>query len=82
MKDLITKEQLEITNTIKDEYYKQNQDNLVDLNPDYKFFSESVDPVDECKGQEENNDDAESLVTTNMSETTSQSLNDLVGLRF
>lgn len=37
MKDLITKEQLEITNTIKDEYYKQNQDNLVDLNPDYKF---------------------------------------------
>ncbi|EER34716.1 conserved hypothetical protein [Candida tropicalis MYA-3404] len=82
MKDLITKEQLEITNTIKDEYYKQNQDNLVDLNPDYKFFSESVDPVDECKGQEKNNDDAESLVTTNMSETTSQSLNDLVGLRF
>lgn len=81
MKNLIAQEQVEITNTIKDEYYKQNLGNLVDLNPDYNFFSELVDTQDR-KVQEESKDDMESLITTNMSETTSQSLNDLVGLKF
>ncbi|RCK67372.1 Vacuolar protein-sorting-associated protein 36 [Candida viswanathii] len=78
MKALITKEQLDITNTIKNDYLKQNLGNLVDLNPDYEFFSE----VAKNDSTPQPDDDMESLVTANMSETTSQSLNDLAGLKF
>ncbi|KAL6452363.1 VPS36 Vacuolar protein-sorting-associated protein 36 [Candida maltosa Xu316] len=73
MKEKIIKEQQEITSTLREEYNEQHKNNLVNLNPDYHFFSDDSNKPDE---------DMESLVTTNMSETNSQSLNDLAGLQF
>lgn len=38
MRELLIKEQQEITISLRNEYDKQNMDNLVNIDPDYSFF--------------------------------------------
>ncbi|CAX43670.1 vacuolar protein sorting protein, putative [Candida dubliniensis CD36] len=73
MRELLIKEQQEITLTLRNEYVEQNMDNLVNIDPDYNFFG---------VGNEEDKDELESTVTTSVPESQTQSFNDLVGLQF
>lgn len=48
-------------------------DNLVNIDPDYSFFG---------AGNNDKEDDLESTVTTSVSQSQTQSFNDLIGLQF
>ena len=71
--ELLIKEQQEITISLRNEYDKQNMDNLVNIDPDYSFFG---------AGNNDKEDDLESTVTTSVSQSQTQSFNDLIGLQF
>ena len=73
MRELLIKEQQEITLSLRNEYDKQNMDNLVNIDPDYSFFG---------AGNNDKEDDLESTVTTSVSQSQTQSFNDLIGLQF
>lgn len=73
MRELLIKEQQEITISLRNEYDKQNMDNLVNIDPDYSFFG---------AGNNDKEDDLESTVTTSVSQSQTQSFNDLIGLQF
>ena len=70
---IVDQEQQEITLSLRNEYDKQNMDNLVNIDPDYSFFG---------AGNNDKEDDLESTVTTSVSQSQTQSFNDLIGLQF